>query len=167
MEPTLDAGCAVADARRDLQKIAVIERHAATGNVGIGFVHGFGLQRGALASSVAHDSHNIVVVGIDDADMLAAAHAVADMGGGQAAVAGGQVLARVPLPIAGLMSDQPLETVRAQIEDLLRVSHVLGCTLADPVMTMSFLALAVIPTLKLTDMGLVDVEQFALTSLWD
>jgi len=125
------------------------------------------LQRGALASSVAHDSHNIVVVGTSDADMLAAVRAVAEMGGGQAAVAGGQTLASVPLPIAGLLSDQPLETVRAQVEELARVSHALGCALPDPAMTMSFLALAVIPALKVTDKGLVDVERFALTSLWE
>jgi adenine deaminase len=165
--PTLEAGRAIADPRRDLLKIAVVERHKATGNVGIGFLRGFGLQRGALASSVAHDSHNIVVVGTSDADMLAAVHAVAEMGGGQAAVAGGQMLASVPLPIAGLLSDQPLETVRAQVEELARVSRALGCTLPDPVMTMSFLALAVIPALKVTDKGLVDVERFALTSLWE
>jgi len=106
-------------------------------------------------------------VGATDADMLAAVHAVAEMGGGQAAVAGGQTLARVPLPIAGLLSDQPLETVRRQVEHLTRVSHDLGCTLPDPTMTMSFLALAVIPKLKLTDKGLVDVAQFAVVPLWE
>ena len=161
------AGHAVADVERDVLKIAVIERHRATGNVGVGFVHGFGLQRGAMASSVAHDSHNIVVVGTSDAEMLAAAHAVAEMGGGQAVVAGDRVLARVPLPVAGLLSDQPLEVVRRQLEDLARVSQALGCRPAEPMMTMAFLALAVIPKLKLTDKGLVDVEQFALVPLWE
>jgi adenine deaminase len=153
-------GRAVTDPGRDLLKIAVIERHRATGNVGVGFVRGFGLERGAIASTVAHDNHNIVVVGADDSDMMAAARAVAETGGGQAVVADGRVLESVPLPIAGLMSDLPLEQVRDRVEAMGKAARGLGGTLPDPLMTMSFLALAVIPELKITDQGLVDVNEF-------
>lgn len=159
-------GQAVTDPTQDILKMAVVERHRNTGNVGLGFVKGFGLRQGAIASSVAHDSHNIVVVGADDADMRAAVKAVAEMGGGQVMVADGQVKARLPLPIAGLMSDQPLEEVRDGIKTLTAAAQKLGCVLPDPLMTMSFLALPVIPALKLTDKGLVDVEQFAIVPLF-
>jgi adenine deaminase len=162
----LENGQAVADPAQDLLKMAVVERHRNTGNVGLGFVKGFGLRKGAIASSVAHDSHNIVVVGTDDADIRAAVEAVAKMGGGQVVVADGQVKARLPLPIAGLMSDQPLEEVRDHLEALTASAQELGCVLPDPLMTMSFLSLPVIPTLKLTDKGLVDVEQFAIVPLF-
>jgi len=133
----------------------------------LGFVRGFGLKRGAIASSVAHDSHNIIVVGADDADMMAAARAVADMGGGLAAVENGTVRARLPLPIAGLMSDQPLEVVREEMEKLLAVAQEIGSQLHDPFMALSFLALPVIPALKLTDQGLVDVNQFEFVPLFE
>jgi len=157
----------VADVERDILKIAVIERHRATGNVGLGFVRGFGLRCGAIASSVAHVSHNIVVVGADDGDMMAAAREVAAMGGGLAAVEGGQVRARLPLPIAGLMSDAPIEVVRREMDELLAAARKMGCRLHDPFMTMSFLALPVIPELKLTDRGLVDVTQFKFVPLFE
>jgi adenine deaminase len=160
-------GLAVADVERDILKIAVIERHRGTGNTGLGFVRGFGLKRGAIASSVAHDSHNIIVVGADDADMMAAARAVADMGGGLVAVESGAVRARLPLPIAGLMSDQPLEVVREEMDRLLAVAQEMGSRLRDPFMAMSFLALPVIPALKLTDKGLVDVDQFSIVPLFE
>jgi adenine deaminase len=150
----------------DILKIAVIERHAGTGNVGLGFVRGFGLIQGALAGSVGHDSHNMTVVGCDDGSMLTAAHAVADMGGGLVAAQGEHVLASVPLPIAGLMSDRPLEEVRIQMDQLINTAHEMGSTLHDPLMTLSFLALEVIPSLKLTDQGLVDVERFSIVPLW-
>jgi adenine deaminase len=156
----VEGGMAVQDPEQDLLKIAVIERHRGTGNVGLGFVRGFGLKRGAIASTVAHDNHNIVVVGASDEDMLAAARTVADTGGGQAVVADGKVLASVPLPIAGLMSDLPLEDVRSRIGAMTGAARELGGTLPDPLMTMSFLALAVIPELKITDLGLVDVNEF-------
>ena len=159
-------GAAVADPERDILKIAVIERHKATGNVGVGFVKGFGLQRGAIASSVAHDNHNIVVVGATDSDMLAAARAVAETGGGQAVVVDGETLAAVPLPIAGLMSDLPLEEVRDRVAAMTEAARELGGTLPDPLMTMSFLALAVIPELKITDLGLVDVTKFQRVPLF-
>lgn len=164
-ELTVRDGVAVADPERDLLKIAVIERHAGTGNVGVGFVRGFGLKRGAIASTVAHDNHNIVVVGTTDADMLAAARAVAETDGGQAVVANGEVLESVPLPIAGLMSDLPLEEVRERVEGMTRAARELGGELPDPLMTMSFLALAVIPELKITDLGLVDVVEFRVVEL--
>jgi adenine deaminase len=166
-EVKVEDGLAVADVERDILKIAVIERHQGTGNTGLGFVRGFGLKRGAIASSVAHDSHNIIVVGTNDTDMMAAARAVADMGGGLVAVENGAVRARLPLPIAGLMSDQPLEVVREEMDELLAVAQEMGSQLRDPFMTMSFLALPVIPALKLTDKGLVDVNQFKLVSLFE
>ncbi|MFQ6102540.1 MAG: adenine deaminase [Anaerolineae bacterium] len=159
-------GLAVADPERDLLKIAVIERHRGTGNVGLGFVRGLGLKRGALAGSVGHDAHNLIVAGCDDASMLTAARTVGEMGGGLVAAAGGEVLGSVPLPIAGLMSDQPVETVRRQMDELVEVARSLGSPLHDPFMALGFLALEVIPALKLTDQGLVDVEKFDFVPLF-
>jgi adenine deaminase len=153
-------GYAVSDPDRDLLKVAVIERHQATGNVGLGFVHGLKLRRGAIGSSVAHDSHNIIVAGANDDDMMTAARAIAAMQGGLVAVENGEVLGRVPLPIAGLMSDQPLERVREQLDALFEVTRGLGVDLHSPFMALAFLALPVIPELKLTDRGLVDVNKF-------
>lgn len=154
------------DTNRDILKMAVIERHLATGNVGKGLVQGIGLKQGAIASTVAHDHHNIVVIGVDDQSMMTAARAIAQTRGGMAAANGDAVLAQLPLPIAGLMSDQPIETVRDQMDELLRAAHQLGSSLHDPFMAMSFLALPVIPSLKLTDHGLVDVEKFQLVPLF-
>lgn len=159
-------GEVVADPERDILKLAVIERHRGTGNVGLGFVQGMGLRQGALAGSVGHDAHNLIVAGCDDVSMMTAARAVAGMGGGLAVAVGEQVLATVPLPVAGLMSDQPVETVRFQMDGLTRAARSLGTALPDPLMTLSFLPLEVIPALKLTDQGLVDVEQFAFVSLF-
>jgi len=159
-------GLAVADPERDLLKIAVIERHRGTGNVGLGFVRGLGLKRGAIAGSVGHDAHNLTVAGCDDASMMTAARAVGDLGGGLVAAAGEQVLGSVPLPIAGLMSDRPVETVRQQMDELVGVARTLGSPLHDPFMTLGFLALEVIPALKLTDQGLVDVEKFDFVPLF-
>ncbi len=153
-------GRLAADPNRDLMKLAVIERHHGTGNWGLGLVQGFGLQRGALASSVAHDSHHLVVTGADDADMLAAAEHVIRTGGGLAVVAGGRVLADLPLPIAGLLSPAPLEEVVGALGRLKAAYRELGGTLPDPFMALSFVALPVIPALKLTDQGLVDVVRF-------
>ncbi len=163
--PQVDSKVA-ADLDRDIAKIAVIERHLATGNVGKGLVRGLGLKRGAIASTVAHDHHNIVVIGIDDQSMLTAARATAETKGGMAAADGDAVLAQLPLPIAGLMSDQPIERVRDQMDNLLKAAYQLGSPLHDPFMAMSFLALPVIPSLKLTDHGLVDVDKFQLVSLF-
>lgn len=165
--PTVVDGNAVADASRDLCKLAVIERHFATGRTGLGFVQGFGLKRGAIASSVAHDSHNIVVAGMDDQDMMAAVREVEASEGGIAVAAGDRVLASLPLPVAGLMSDRPLAEVCNRLSEVRSAAHRLGCPLEDPFMILSFLALPVIPSLKLTDCGLVDTEQMALVDLWE
>jgi adenine deaminase len=150
----------------DLLRLSVVERHHGTGNVGQGFVRGFGLRAGALASSVAHDSHNIVVAAADDGDALIAARAAAELGGGLVVVAGGEVRASVALPLAGLLADRP---PRAVADDLARAEAIaaeLGCHLGAPFMALSFLALPVIPSLKLTDRGLVDVDAFALTDVF-
>jgi adenine deaminase len=166
LPPAIRQGQVVPDTERDLLKIAVVERHHGTRNVGLGLVAGIGLKRGAIASSVAHDSHNLVVIGACDDDMRAAVAAASDMGGGQVVVVDGRVCAACPLPIAGLMSERPLEEVRDQGVALTHAAHVLGCTLPDPLMTISFLALPVIPALKLTDKGLVDVNRFMLVPLF-
>ena len=128
--------------------------------------HGPGLRRGALASTVAHDSHNLIVVGTNDTDMTTAARAAAEMGGGLVAVAGGEVAGQLPLPVAGLMSEEPLEIVRRQMDGLLAAARDLGSPLHNPFMTLSFLALPVIPALKLTDKGLVDVNKFDFVLLF-
>ena len=157
---TIENSEAVQDPGLDLLKIAVIERHAHTGAHTVGFVKGTGLLRGAMASSIAHDNHNLVVIGADDESMLTAVRAVGKSNGGIAVAHKQDILARLPLPIAGLMSDQPIEVVRTQMDEALRAAHQLGSTLHDPFMAMSFLALAVIPELKITDQGLIDVVKF-------
>ncbi len=159
-------GCAVADPTSDRLKMAVIERHRASGAIGRGFVRGVGLTRGALASTVAHDHHNLVVVGADDRSMATAAHRAAALGGGLVVAEGERVLAEVALPLAGLMSDHPIEEVRRGLDVARTAARELGCPLHDPFMALSFLALEVIPSLKLTDQGLVDVERFAIVPLW-
>ncbi|HEY6552301.1 MAG TPA: adenine deaminase, partial [Vicinamibacteria bacterium] len=159
-------GWAQADPERDLLKMAVIERHHGTGNIGLGFVQGVGLMRGAIASTVAHDHHNLVVIGADDVSMRTAARAVAAAGGGLAAADGERELCVLPLPIAGLMSDWEIDMVRDRLQRLLDDAHRLGARLRDPFTAMSFLALEVIPALKLTDKGLVDVERFEVVPLF-
>lgn len=166
VEASLRDGFAVADPQRDLLKMAVVERHRGSGAIGLGFVRGLGLRRGALAGTVAHDHHNLVLIGADDDSMRTAARAVAEVGGGQAVALGEEVLALLPLPIAGLMSDRPIEEVRAGAEALLAAARGLGAHLRDPFMAMSFLALEVIPSLKLTDQGLVDVDRFERVPLF-
>ena len=131
----------------------------------MGFVRGFGLKRGALGSTVAHDAHNVVVVGVTDDDIIFAIQALETMRGGQVAVADGQVEASLPLPIAGLVSDQPLESVIEKIVELKAAAARLGCTLDAPFMSLSFLSLSPIPALKLTDQGLVDAVNLKLTTL--
>ena len=161
IEPALYAGNrVVSDPARDLLKIAVVERHTASGRIGLGMVRGLGLRQGALASSVAHDSHNIIVTGVNDEDMRAAVMSVMAMGGGLAAAAGGRIAAKLPLPVAGLMSLQPIQAVSTAMDRLLRAARGFGSPLEDPFMTLSFLALPVIPELKITDHGLVDVKTF-------
>jgi adenine deaminase len=165
VEPARQDGHVVADRERDLAKIAVVERHLATGRIGHGFVSGSGLGRGALASSVAHDAHNLVVVGMSDEDMASAIARLAEIGGGIVAVEGSRVLAECPLPVAGLLSDAPLADVIAQSRACNDAAHVLGWSGATPFLTLSFLALSVIPHLKITDRGLVDVDRFQLVPL--
>jgi adenine deaminase len=162
----LSTGVAYPDVKQDILKIGVVERHKATGNIGIGFVQGFGLKKGAIGSSVAHDSHNIVLVGTNDPDMLKAVEVIQSMKGGLVAVSDGKVLASLPLPIAGLMSEASVAQVNLQLETLLRAAKTLGCKIPDPFMTLSFLSLPVIPELKMTDKGLVDVNQFKLVPLF-
>jgi adenine deaminase len=159
-------GLAVADPGRDILKMAVIERHHACHSLGLGFIQGIGLQAGAMAGTVAHDHHNLVVIGADDDSMLLAAHTVAELGGGLAVVAGGAVQAALPLPVGGLMSDRPIAEVRAAYDRLRAAAAALGSPLYDPFMAMSFMALEVIPKLKLTDIGLVDVQKFAPVDLF-
>lgn len=158
MEPLVIHGNAVSDISRDLLKTAVIERHHASGRLGMGFVRGIGLKRGAMASTVAHDHHNLIVLGVDDVSMMTAAKAVALAGGGLAVAEGDAVLALLPLPIAGLMSDKPLEVVLGQAAVLDAAMEKQGLSMDDPFMALSFLGLEVIPWLKLTDLGLVDVN---------
>jgi len=159
-------GAAYPNLKEDILKIAVVERHKATGNIGIGFVQGFGLKNGAFGSSVAHDSHNIVLVGTNDADMLKVTEIIQAMKGGLAVVSDGKVLASLPLPIAGLMSEASVAQVNLQLEALHRASKTLGCNVPDPFMILSFLSLPVIPELKITDKGLVDVNQFKVVPLF-
>jgi adenine deaminase len=159
-------GFVESDTSADILKIAVIERYRGSGRMGLGLIKGFGLKRGAIASSVAHDSHNIVVVGAEDPDMRAAVSRIVEMGGGLCAASGGSVQAELPLPLAGLMSELPLEAVRQALDRLHAASRKFGCRLDDPFMTLSFMALPVIPELKMTDRGLFDVSRFAHAPLF-
>jgi len=160
------SGFAIPDIERDIIKIAVIERHMASGRVGKGFVQGLGLRRGAIASTIAHDHHNLIVAGTDNISLSTAAGAIADMGGGLAVADGVRILARLPLPVAGLMSNQPIAEVRRVLDEVIGAARNLGSDMHDPFMALSFLALEVIPHLKLTDQGLVDVDQFKIVPLW-
>jgi adenine deaminase len=164
-EPLRRDGRSHADPGRDLAKLAVIERHHGTGRIGVGFAQGFGLQAGALASSHAHDAHNVVVVGMTDEDMAAAANRLREIGGGQVVVMDGRVVAELPCPIGGLLSDLTFEEVAERTRILEEAAEEIGTTLPSPFMAMSFLALSVIPELKLTDRGLVDVDRFELVPL--
>jgi len=164
-EPRVDGAKAVSDPERDLLKIAVVERHLGTGRVGLGFVRGFGLRSGALASTVAHDAHNVVVVGVKDDDMLRAVRRLTDTGGGVVVVDSGIVKAELKLPIAGLLSDASLDEVISASQACVDAARSLGCELPSPFQTLAFLALSVIPSLKITDRGLVDVDRFELVPL--
>jgi len=164
--PKIANGELVSDPARDILKLVVVERHHATGNVGVGFVRGFKLRRGAIGSTVAHDAHNVIVAGTNDADILFAIRELEKMQGGQVAVAAGRVQAALPLPIAGLVSDQPLSKALKLIDDLNAAARGLGCDLAAPFMALSFLALSPIPALKLTDQGLIDAVRLTKTSLF-
>lgn len=162
----IENGYAIADTENDVLKIAVIERHKATGNIGLGFVKGFGLKSGAIASTVAHDSHNMIVIGTNDEDMYYAAVELVKSQGGKIIVENGKTLAHLKLPIAGLMSDRPAEEVQAKITELDKAAKQIGCAIDEPFMSMAFLSLSVIPELKITDKGLIDVNKFEVTELF-
>ena len=167
MAANIQGGRAESDVMRDLIKLAVIDRYTGKGGTGKGFVTGLGLRRGAIAASVAHDSHNIIVAGASDAEMKVAVTAVVEMGGGFAVVDGETILASLPLPVAGLMSEEPINKIRDQMDQVIASTRELGAVVSDPFMTLGFLALPVIPDLKLTDRGLVDVKRFEIVSLFD
>jgi adenine deaminase len=166
-ELAVTAGGVAADPAQDALKICVVERHGRTGNggkpnIGRGFVQGFGFKRGALGSSVGHDSHNVCVVGTSDEDMAIAANRLTEIQGGFVAVLDGRIVGELPLPVAGLMSDQPFDAVEKKLVEIRAAAKEMGCTLPEPYLLLAFLPLSVIPHLKITDKGLVDVDQFAL-----
>ena len=154
------------DIENDILKIVVIERHSASGNIGKAFVHGLGLKNGAIASTVAHDSHNIVIVGTNDRDIYTAFKHIRKIQGGLAAVKNGKVIGDLPLPVAGLLSDQPYEKVVEELLSLRKKVHGLGCRHKSPFMILSFLCLSAIPKLKVTDLGLIDVSQFKVVPIF-
>jgi adenine deaminase len=162
---TVRDGCAVADPERDLAKIAVLERHHGTGRIGLGFVRGFGLQRGAFGATLSHDAHNVIVVGVDDAAMARCVARLAELGGGIVVVDGEAVTAELPLPVAGLLSDRPLPEVLAASRAINAAAEALGVRFPHPFQVLAFLALSVIPSLKITDRGLMDVDRFELVPL--
>ncbi|MFH1313017.1 MAG: adenine deaminase [Candidatus Eisenbacteria bacterium] len=162
----IEDGCAVSDPDRDIIKLMVIERHHASDNIGRGFIKGLGLKKGAIASSVSHDSHNIVVAGASDEDMLEAVIDICRMKGGLSIVCDGKVLSRLALPVAGLMSEEPMTTVRDRIKDLEKAAKEIGIGIDDPFMSLSFVTLAVVPDLKLTDLGLFDVTKFKFVDVF-
>jgi len=166
VKPKIEDGLVQSDPDQDLLRCYVVERHHASGNIGKGLVRGFGLKKGAIASSISHDSHNIVVVGVNDTDIFKAVAQINKMGGGLVVVQDGKVLEALELPIAGLMSTEALEFVNRKLQKLNQQTKRLGCTLADPFMAISFLALPVIPQLKITDLGLVDVNRFEFVDLF-
>ncbi|TET75654.1 MAG: adenine deaminase, partial [Dehalococcoidia bacterium] len=155
-------GAVTPDVERDILKLVVVERHRASGNIGVGLVKGFGLKKGALASSVAHDSHNIIAVGTNGLDILKAIEEINRLQGGLVVCADLELLASLPLPIAGLLSPEPLEVVASQHEQVEKAAASLGNLPPSPFAILSFLALPVIPELRLTDLGLVDVVKFKL-----
>ena len=166
LDVKVEDGCAVQDVERDILKLAVFERHHATGQSACALVQGFGLKRGAIATTVGHDSHNLIVIGANDDDMLAAVKEIERMHGGIAFVTEGHLLASIPLPIAGLMSTKNAQAVSMRAAEFVRIARALGVPKEyDPLMTLAFLSLPVIPSLKLTDRGLVDVEQFKIISV--
>jgi adenine deaminase len=155
------------DTQKDILKIAVVERHHKTGHIGLGFINGAGLRSGAIASSVSHDSHNLIVIGQNENDMLIACERIRDIGGGLVAVENGKIICEMPLPIAGLMSDEKADICAEQNENIRIAAHKLGCPDdVEPFMNMSFVSLPVIPHIKLTTLGLFDVDNFCLIPLF-
>jgi adenine deaminase len=165
-EAPRDNGMVIQNMEADILKMAVIERHKGTGSYAVGLIKGFGLKRGAIATTVAHDSHNIIVVGTNDNDMYAAAREIASLGGGLLVYENGEVKARLPLPVAGLMSEQPLEIVSQKVHNVSQGAKELGSSLEAPFDTLSFMALTPIPELKLTDQGLFDAVNFKFAPLF-
>ena len=163
----VENGNAISNIDNDTLKICVIERHRATGNIGKGFVKGFNLKSGAIASTVAHDSHNMIIVGTNDYDMYVAAVELVKSQGGKVVVNNGEVISKLPLPIAGLMSDQEFNYVLEKCTELNKASHSIGCTLEDPFMTLGFMSLPVIPELKITDKGLFDTNSFDFIDIFE
>ena len=163
---TIRDGKAEADPKQDILKVAVFERHTASGNIGLGFVRGFGIKGGAIGSSVAHDAHNIIVIGDNDVDMARAASQIAEMGGGLVIAQRDEVVGALELPIAGLMSDRDIGHVVDQLKLMRKLGRDMGCRLGDPFMALSFLSLPVIPELRVTDRGLVNVSQFRIVPLF-
>lgn len=166
VKPKVKNGLVVPDTRRDILKLVVVERHHASDNIGLGLVRGFGLKKGALASSVSHDSHNIIAVGTHDADIMEAIVKIRKMQGGFSAVVDEKWVGRLELPIAGIMSEKSVSEVKTDLDAIIAVAHELGCTVEDPFMMLSFLSLPVIPKLKLTDRGLVDVDENKIVPLF-
>ena len=164
--PKIENGELVSDIKRDILKMVVVERHRATGNVGVGFVRGFKIKNGAIGSTVAHDAHNVVVVGTNDADIIKVIQELERLQGGQVSVTDGKVTAALPLPVAGLVSDLPLAKVMQSLDHLNATAHKMGCPLDAPFMTLSFLSLSPIPELKLTDQGLIDATHLRKTTLF-
>jgi adenine deaminase len=162
----IENGAAMSDPDRDIIKLLVVERHHASDNIGRGFIRGLGLKKGAIASSVSHDSHNIVVAGASDEDMLEAVIDICRMKGGLTVVSDGEVLGRLALPVAGLMSDKPMNVVKEDIERLNQAARSIGVEIDEPFMTLSFVTLAVVPDIKLTDLGLFDVNRFEFVSVF-
>src|SRR5690606_82729 len=162
LDLAIDNGEKQIDLDRDILKISVIERHGRNGNIATGFVQGFGLKRGAIASTVGHDSHNICVVGASEADMAAAANRLSEIRGGFVVAEDGKVVAEIALPVAGLMSDRPSEHVRETLIPLRKAAKALGGTLDEPFLQLAFLPLPVIPHLKISDRGMIDVDAFEI-----
>jgi adenine deaminase len=165
-EAPISNGQVVSDSDRDILRVFVVERHNATGNIGRGLIKGLGLKSGAIASSIAHDSHNVIAAGHSDEEIMLAVIHLNKIGGGIVVVNGENVVDALELPIAGLMSRDELEVVSQKTEKLVHAAHQLGSTVRDPLMALSFMALPVIPSLKLTDIGLVDVENYKLVDLF-
>ncbi len=163
----IEDGNAVSNIETDTLKICVIERHRATGNIGKGFVKGFNLKSGAIASTVAHDSHNMIVIGTNDYDMYLAAVALIKCQGGKVVVNNGEIISELPLPVAGIMSDKEFDYVVEKSEEVNNAAKSIGCTLEDPFMTMAFLSLPVIPELKVTDKGVFDTNKFDFVDIFE
>ena len=165
-ELPFENGALVSDLERDILKIFVIERHTGSGNIGKGFIQGLGLKRGAIGSTISHDSHHMIIAGVDDLSIFKAARHLNKIKGGLVYAVGDQILLDLPLPVAGLMSDKPADFVIKKLSDFDRLFQKEGLTATSPLMTLSFMALPVIPSLKITDKGLVDVEKFEKVSLY-